>query len=235
MGQYQQWLHHREAEQQLQIIQAALAQELNELEERVAMLEQAYSYADNPIIEALATSQQKRGQASQRSLEANEPSHAHTYPPTPETAATNGGTSEVSVEYGNGNHADADVMSPALLAWGNLPHFDAPTIPKHQKPDPLSPGVPSEQPLSPIPHSEMDLLPDDMAGFFDSHTRTEPQIELPWWLRNAAASSYANPASGPVDPESIRTNRLVQRWLERWRRQSDQSQYPQSRPGDEQA
>ncbi len=233
MGQYQQWLHHRDAEQQLQIIQETLVQELSGLEERATMLEQAYSYADNPLIEALASSQQQHEQATPRSFEANGTSLAYSYPSPTETAANNGGRPQGSGENRRDYQATAEVMSPALQAWGNLPNFDAPTIPKHPKPDPLPSAVPSDQALAAIPHSEMDLLPDDMVGFFDAHTLTEPQIELPWWLRNAAASSSANPANGPVDPESIRTNRLVQRWLERWRRQSDQAQYPQSSPDQE--
>ncbi|OLE06419.1 MAG: hypothetical protein AUG82_03460 [Ktedonobacter sp. 13_1_20CM_4_53_11] len=62
----------------------------------------------------------------------------------------------------------------------------------------------------------MALLPDDMSSFIDEHSLTDPQVELPWWLRNVAVASSINYANGPIDQESIRTNRLVQRWLERW-------------------
>lgn len=57
-----------------------------------------------------------------------------------------------------------------------------------------------------------------MTTFFDEYGQTQPQIELPWWLRNIAlaASIDRTNRTGPLDPETLRTNRLVQRWLERW-------------------
>ncbi|GAC1398157.1 MAG: hypothetical protein NVSMB49_05560 [Ktedonobacteraceae bacterium] len=74
-------------------------------------------------------------------------------------------------------------------------------------------------PLPPIPHKAIDLVPDENA-------QTEPQIALPWWLRNAALSATREDT---LDAQSIRTNRLVQRWLERWGRQEEQTgQSPQA-------
>jgi hypothetical protein len=88
-------------------------------------------------------------------------------------------------------------ISPALFGWSNLPNFGPQQVP----------SLPS------VPNSEIPLLPENMGAFFDEHTPTEPQLELPRWLRNAI-----NHPDGPIDWETIRTNRLVQRWVERWNR-----------------
>ena len=108
-------------------------------------------------------------------------------------------------------------ISLALFAQGNLPNFETSAIPA-EIPNTDASQFTSylDQPLPPIPHYEMALLPEDMAAFFDQHTTTDPQIELPWWLHNLTNVSHGN---GPIDQESSRTNRLVQRWLERWGKQ----------------
>lgn len=55
----------------------------------------------------------------------------------------------------------------------------------------------------------------------DENSQTQPQLELPWWLRNMILSSSSQEtdttsSTSPIDKESIRTNRLVERWRERW-------------------
>ena len=74
----------------------------------------------------------------------------------------------------------------------------------------------------------MHLLPEDMFAFFEEHSQTDPQIELPWWLRKITIISKEDDSSKPIDQESIRTNRLVQRWVERWGHQSQGSYLPES-------
>jgi hypothetical protein len=65
-----------------------------------------------------------------------------------------------------------------------------------------------------------------MMAFFEEHAQTDPQLELPWWLRNIAISSKDKQSNRPIDHHSIRTNRLVQRWIERWGRQSSTTLKP---------
>jgi len=48
--------------------------------------------------------------------------------------------------------------------------------------------------------------------------QTAPQVALPWWIRNLASTDM------PIDQQSDRVNRLVERWAQRWHRQSEQSQ-----------
>lgn len=68
-------------------------------------------------------------------------------------------------------------------------------------------------------------LPDEMNSYFDvqfmntMNTMTEPQLELPWWLRKITGQQPGTEGSSMIDPGSARTNRLVQRWIDRWGRQ----------------
>jgi hypothetical protein len=103
-------------------------------------------------------------------------------------------------------------ISPALSSWGELPIFGPQEID--------DPAHDVENSLPSVSHPEIELLPEDMMAFFDGNAQTEPQLELPWWLRKIAISTNNAPGTRPIDQETIRTNRLVQRWIERWGRQS---------------
>lgn len=112
-----------------------------------------------------------------------------------------------------------ETVSSALFAWSNLPNFDTGKIQ----------GAHLQSPATPMPpHSEFDLLPSDMHMFFQAHSQTTPQVKLPWWLRNNALVPHQQSSGpveqrpiGPIDQQSMRTNQLVQRWLERWRKRGD--------------
>jgi len=70
------------------------------------------------------------------------------------------------------------------------------------------------------PHPELVPLPEDRTVDFYERGYTEPRLELPEWLYNLAVSPGATDRTSPIDQQAIRTNRLVQRWIERWGRQS---------------
>jgi hypothetical protein len=57
MGQYSQWLHQREVDQQLRERLELLEQELHALQEQAARLKEAASSAENPILQAIAMQQ----------------------------------------------------------------------------------------------------------------------------------------------------------------------------------
>jgi hypothetical protein len=235
MGQYQQWLHYREVDQQLRSQLEILERELAQLQDRARSASQSeqvpqdavsseadpseqtasngHLLAENKIIHALAAS--LNGRAPGHSLappETPTPGIEHAYQPAPGTPGA--------------------TISSAPFAWSNLPNFENPALPVEAPPASSQPfnqnfgqPLPPLLPLPPIPHishQEMALLPEDMASFIDEHSLTDPQIELPWWLRNIAAASRASQFNGLIDQESVRTNRLVQRWLERWGRQPSQ-------------
>jgi len=222
MGQYSQWLYYREVDQQLQALLEALERELAQLQERTQIIEQygesgqaqeACLQDDNKLILALH---------SLHRLPNNQNGQISPVASTPIPASR---MNETPSEPG-------ESISSALFAWSSLPNFGPQEVPTGTPEAPVGndlPFTPFDRPLPPIPHSEMALLPEDMGSFIDEHTMTDPQIELPWWFRNIAAASHAtNSPFSPIDQESIRTNRLVQRWLERWRRQSAHARQQQS-------
>jgi hypothetical protein len=196
MGQYQQWLQYQEIDKRLSTQVEALEAELAQFKECLDRLEQQQQdvvpLTDNPIIQALVAHLS-----------------AHRIPPQSNARyipETNSSSASDSQSPGSG-----DSISPALLSWGGLPHFELHEI---KEPYPVD-----EQALPLVNHPEIELLPDDMIAFFDGHEQTDPQLELPWWLRNITISSRDEQAGRPIDHNSIRTNRLVQRWIERWGRQ----------------
>ena len=104
-------------------------------------------------------------------------------------------------------------ISPALLNWGGLPNFGT--------------WEEAAQASHPEPAQE------DMEAVVDQPTQTDLQLELPWWLRNITISASDMHVAKPIDQETIRTNRLVQRWIERWGRQSSASLEPAEQEGEE--
>ncbi|HLL78950.1 MAG TPA: hypothetical protein VKT25_05585 [Ktedonobacteraceae bacterium] len=87
-----------------------------------------------------------------------------------------------------------------------------------------------ESPLSPAIADWNGPLPEEMSGYLEAQfasdmytmtTMTDPQLELPWWLRKITEQQPGTESnSGIIDPGSARTNRLVQRWIDRWGRQA---------------
>ncbi len=193
MGQYQQWLQYQEIHKRLISQVEALEAELAQLQDCLDQLEQQHriaSFTDNPILQALI---------------------AH----LPLQTATPNSNVRYSVEPNNpsqrGSEQFGATISPALRNWGGLPNFEPYEI--------KEPLLADNHSLSSFNNSEMELLPEDMIAFLNEHEQTDPQLELPWWLRNITVSSKDEQTSRPIDHNTIRTNRLVQRWIERWGRQ----------------
>lgn len=201
MGQYQKWLHYQEIDRRLRATLNALEQELTSLESQFDDCPQSVALLDNPIICALFSSLAANANSLSTPVENGDASN--TIP-----------VSETHWEPANGS---AETISAALLHWGELPDFGS------QQPNPSQ----QHEILPPLffDHPEIELLPDDMFAFFEEHAQTDPQLELPWWLRKITITSGDDETGKPIDQESIRTNRLVQRWVERWGRQS-QSGFP---------
>ncbi len=195
MGQFQQWLHYQAIDRHLRTQAETLEAELSQLQEHLHLLEQqqheAASLTANPIIQALFVYLL-----------------AHNLPPESTTRNTIGSTNSLAFDLQSSE--TGDTISPALLGWGGLPNFGPQEI---KEPFPV---VGQELPLT--NHPEIELLPEDMMAFFDEHAQTDPQLELPWWLSNITVASKDEQGSRPIDQNSIRTNRLVQRWIERWGR-----------------
>jgi hypothetical protein len=207
MGQYQQWLHFREVDQRLRAELEALETELAQLQDQVNGLEQTFPYPDNQIIRALAISMEREAQPT--STSSSDTIRAESPPDgLPDT------------------HEFSHVLSPSLQHWGALPDFSPQELQESFQNVEVSKS-PS------TPHSEIILLPEDVIAIFEEHNQTDPQLELPWWLRNIMDSTGTPDRTSPIDQESIRTNRLVQRWLERWGRRPPTQQKSQEDDVDE--
>ncbi len=203
MGQYQQWLHFQEIDRRLRATLDALEQELAQLECRVDDAQQPESLAGNPIIFALAAliAAGSNGQSPAQDDEENTPG-----------------------EEGSGTerHLTESMksLSSTLLDWDELPDEVSQEMQFY--------GQGSASSFLSSNHAEIELLPEDMFSFFEEHTQTDPQLELPWWLRKITISTSDDESSKPIDQESIRTNRLVQRWVERWGRHATSAFRPES-------
>ncbi len=237
MGQYSDWLHYREVEQLLQSQLEPLASRLAQLQARAQQLQEslqpvepgaeqtpAHDFTsfcmDNLIISALALSLSRRPPLA--------PATAPSSPPAPAEKRVN------RTQPANGSgvaagatpaHGAPETMSSALFAWSNLPNFGLQEGPvEAAMANSAAPLSQTHRPLLPLPHANAALLPEDTLTFLDQHALTDPQIELPHWLRSIANAASSHHPAAPVDQESIRTNRLVQRWIERWGRQPSSQQ-----------
>lgn len=217
MGQYQQWLHYREVDQHLQAQLETLERELVQLEEHARLLEQSIQ----PLYASV--SPETSSPDDQELLQAdNQIIHVL-------AAGLNGQLSSPPASLPETvPDPPSETISLALFGWSNLPNFGPQEVPVETfKTGNAPPYSNMEQSLPLIPHSDMALLPEDMLAFFDQHAHTEPQLEI-----TSGSHNVTNHPGSPIDQETIRTNRLVQRWAARWNRQPS-SQHSQGRTNDE--
>ena len=197
MGQYQQWLHYQEIDRRLRATVETLEIEMARLESQLdsvfleQLIQQGDSLAANPIISTLI---------AQKFASTNGHNPAHN-----ELLSFSETIEEESA-------ASPETFSPELPHREGLPDFGPEQIEQ-------SDYFPEFPPFSSATHPEIELLPEDMFAFMDEHGRTDPQVELPWWLRKITITSGDAESGRPIDQESMRTNRLVQRLVERWGRQ----------------
>ena len=196
MGQYTQWLYHREVDQQLRERLDLLEQELHTLQEQAVQLEDAASCTENPILQAIAM---------QQSAEA-------LLDDTPPLSSTE----QLPLLSRESKEQASKSVSSALFAWSRLPNLDTQKVPLSAQAlaMPNSDGI--QQPS--LPHSEINLLPSDMATFIDAHEQTLPQIQLPKWLRQATLATTTETNLAPSAPDE-RTDASIRRWLQRWGKQ----------------
>lgn len=190
MGQYRQWLHTREVDQQLKARLEALEEELKQIYNQADLLAATTSCTDNKIIQILARSQKTDAYFTTK---AKHSSSDHT------------ASAHLSTEQPKTG------VSPALFAWSRLPNFDSQVVPTS------SLQTKTSSPLLATSHSEIDLLPKDIATFASAHTQAVSQIKLPKRPHKTVSTSASSQHS-QVDQQSSQINYNVQRWLERWRR-----------------
>ncbi len=228
MGQYQQWLHYRDVDRLLHTQLEELTEELAQLRDREQLLQQMLHLIraqEQPALEDAPSLLQTNNEilhALKIGLNGHTNHTNHTeFPPS-----TNGTMETTTIQSARQGEPTA-AISQALFAQGSLlPTEEQFALDSIAATDSFQPMPNRNSALPPIPHSphpELRLLPEDMGAFIDEHTQTEPRMQLPWWLRNAALLN----ANGPIDQESLRTNRLIQRWIERWGHHPDAQELPE--------
>lgn len=232
MGQYQQWLHYRDVDRLLHTQLEELTEELAQLREREHLLQQMrhtqQAHAQNSVAEPPALLQTNNEILHALTIGLNgHTNHTH-HAELPSSTNGNSTTETTALQSAQQGRPTA-AISQALFAQGSLPlteeQFAPNSIAANDAFQPVQPVPNGNSAFPPIPHSphaELRLLPEDMGAFIEEHTQTEPRVQLPWWLRNAALLN----ANGPIDQESLRTNRLIQRWIERWGRHPDAQELP---------
>jgi hypothetical protein len=189
MGQYRQWLHYRQVDQQLHTLKEHLLTELQHIHKENAQHAEPLD-ANNSIVQALLSYTQKS------------------------SAAVN--TVEQQFEVADIQRIDTVSL---LFERSGLPNLE-PLFENHAQPPqptPIAQPTKTFAPLPPLPHQPPLSSSEVVDNVLDNQQQTEPQTALPWWLRKAA---LAAPGNG-LDPQSVRTNQLVQRWLERWGKQEN--------------
>ena len=211
MGQYQQWQHYQEVDQQLHLRLEQLETDLAQLQAQAALMEEtASSSSNNVIIQALhAYYKAEAASGDAASVPAS---------PIPEPMLP----SEPAVEVPATAHYIPDdalstPVSPALLAWSRL-YLDSQKM--------SIPSLDTSEPTTAPSSAEADLLPADIATFLHEHTATISQSGPSTWLESAISTYTASDQfpDNSVERQTLRTNRLVERWLERWRKTSTSSQ-----------
>lgn len=202
MGQYQQWLHHQEIDRQLRSRLELLEAELAQLQAQILPSEKvAPLSSDNAIIQALFSYQMAESIAAGATATSvntteTEPAATHAIPVEPSSAP----------------------VSQALLAWSRLPNLDSQKM--------RIPFLRTNRSEATPTAEEAGLLPQDMTTFFNQHPYPVPRPRLPEWLDQeiSAPNVPDQLPNNPVDQQTLRTNRLVERWLERWRKTPPESQ-----------
>src|SRR5579859_3241008 len=198
MGRYRRWLHHQEMDQQLHTKLHHLEKELAHLQGQIRMDSSSENTisGENQLVIALMASM-----------------HTRTLP-------------EVSFEAQSlplSGNISALALS-TLPPWEQLPERKRITVHLTQQVASANTDMQQEVLVPALPHDELALQAEDMQHDLDAQSPTEPQRELPRWLQTLIESSlHNNQGTEPLNSESLRSNRLFQRWSERWGQPSSPS------------
>jgi hypothetical protein len=200
MGQYKQWLHYREIDQLLRSQLTISEHELEQLQAQVEVLEKQAFSLKNEIFQALMglKPDDTQSYSEEPTIQQDEQT----------TEDVEGWEEEMVIE--DVEEEDLTTISPALMAWSQLPNFDAQMI--QETGENNSPRSSDPSPSK----TDEQLLPTDISAFVNTHYLTNPEINVPWWLKEVVSSHEEAQESRPIDRQSERSDLLVQRWFERW-------------------
>ncbi|MDQ6659521.1 MAG: UPF0449 family protein, partial [Chloroflexota bacterium] len=152
MGQYQQWQHYLKVDQQLRA-------QLETLEAKLALLQEDGQHLDEPDLSV--DNQLLCALIARATILTSAPLSEHMADLAQQSASSSQHTEGKPTPF----------ISSALFARSSLSPFETQASPvQEQQPVVLTNNTPPT--LPPIPHSEADLLPADMAAFFDAHAQT---------------------------------------------------------------
>ncbi len=207
MGHYRQWLHYREIDQLLRSQLAVSEHEMKQLQEQVEMLRKQVFSTENAIFQALIGTHQEQPTRL-------EPAIVHKYALSKEL--------ESSISPAQPIEETAYIVSPALLAWGQLPNFDTQVVQTHE----VRASTPEHDSL-PLQSDKPHPLPTETNTSTDAHNPPNEQVKIPWWLHNIDSSSKKLLETHQIDPQSAHIDYVVQRWFERWGKRSMDAKRPQ--------
>jgi hypothetical protein len=198
MGHYRQWLHYREIDQLLRSQLAVAEHEMQQIQVQVEMLEKQDFSTENTIFQAL-TKELHQEQYTQSGKLAGMQKHVPT-----ETAKEQAG----AIPPAKTLEETSSIISPALLAWSQLPNLDTQVVQKSE-----ANGFAHQQETPPPPTDKHSSLIDKSPST-NTQDSSDTQTQIP------TVDDLKLPATHPMDQQNAHIDYVVQRWFERWGKQS---------------
>jgi hypothetical protein len=189
MGQYREWLSYRDIDQKLQEQIAQLEQEVEQLQKQAQELSEQSQPGNNFIVQAI--DRLLHPFSSGRALASHNTLALQEQESGLESASESKKGSLVPPRPSY-HHKPSPLFSMSLL-----PDLDIMPREPSLKPTML-------EPLAPAPVEQ----PTEKITPVKRRTPLPPQLFLP----------YQQPADWPRDQQSMRTNQIIERWIERWSR-----------------
>ena len=207
MGQYRLWLQHRAIDQNLRVKHTMYTQELSEINEHIARLEQTAIPTNNALVTMLMQQIAHPEQTTTRTTEITEVVQPEQNNASQESV--NRQTYPTPLPYTNGQ--SNTFISPAPPAPGYLPNFATQHI--------YSPAeTPSADATLASPETTNYHLPDNLNTLPAQKPQENVLPPLPWWLRNLMQPTHEvqEPLQMlPIDQQSIHTNKRIEHWFAR--------------------
>jgi len=207
MGQYRLWLQHRAIDQHLRVKHTTYTQELSEINEHIARLEQNAISTNNALVTMLMQQIAHQEQTTTRITEITEATQPEQNN-TPQESV-NSQTYPTPLPYNNGQ--SNTFTPPTPLAPGYLPNFAAQNIYSPEE-------TPSVDATLASPETTDYYLPNDLNTLPAQKPQENVLPPLPWWLRNLMQPTHEvqEPLQMlPIDQQSTYTNKRVEHWFAR--------------------
>jgi hypothetical protein len=187
---------------------------MKQLQAQVEMLRKQVFSTENTIFRALIGTQHKKHIRLEPIL-----AQKHAFPQELESAVSPAKPIEEA----------ASIISPALLAWGQLPNFDTQVVQTHKvrasNLQQESSALPSDQHI--LSNKINASASADAHTPHNAHQPSNEQAKIPWWLHNVDSSSQELLETHQIDQQSAHIDYVVQRWFERWGKRSMDAKRPQ--------